>query len=98
MYTLQHIVERAAVTVDHALHIGVTEDGLTPVHLSGCGTPVVLENLGGAAEDSVSIIRAIGRAIGQRSSSTDPDYSIASRKLFAHLAITVAWQCCLMTS
>jgi hypothetical protein len=50
--------------------------------------PVVFETIGGIAVESVSIIRSIGRGISQRS-SMDPDYSIATRQLFARLAITL---------
>ena len=77
----QHVVERAAVTAGHALHIGVQRKLAS--HLTACRDVgvdfvlVVFESTGGAAED---IIRAIERAVGQRSSS--PDYSVATKQLF----------------
>jgi hypothetical protein len=85
----QHVVERAAVTAGHALHIGVPRKLAS--HLSACRdvgvdfVPVVFETVGGAAGDSISIVRAIGRAIGQRSSSQD--YSVATKQLFSRIAV-----------
>ena len=49
--------------------------------------PIVVEMLGGWCPDAVATIRSIGRALGQRSNSTDP-YD-TTKHLFGRLAIAL---------
>ena len=81
----------AASTPGHALRVGVQRK-LTS-NLSACHSvgiefiPLVVETLGGLAEDTILTIRSIGQAIGQRVGSLDP--SISTRHLFHRLAIAL---------
>ena len=84
-------VADAALTPGHALQVGVQRKLAS--NLSACrssGTdfvPLVAETLGGLAEDTISTITFISRAIADRSSSPDP--ATTSRHLFGRLAITL---------
>ena len=84
-------VAEAARTPGHALQVGVQRKLAS--NLSACrssGTdfvPLVAETLGGLAEDTISTITFISRAIADRSSSPDP--ATTSRHLFGRLAITL---------
>ena len=84
-------VADAAFTPGHALQVGVQRKLAS--NLSACcssGTdfvPLVAETLGGLAEDTISTITSISRAIADRSSSPDP--AATSRHLFGRLAITL---------
>ena len=66
----QQTIGEAAFTLGHALQVGVERKLAS--HLSACGSagvdfiPIVTEVLSGLAEDTISIIRAFGEAIGQR--------------------------------
>ena len=81
----------AASTPGHALQVGVRRK-LTS-HLANCRAagvefvPIVAETLGGLAEDTVNTVRAIGKAIAQR---TGPHVSSTSTsQLFHRLAIAL---------
>ena len=84
-------VADAALTPGHALQVGVQRKLAS--NLSACrssGTdfvPLVAETPGGLAEDTISTITYISRAIADRSSSPDP--ATTSRHLFGRLAITL---------
>ena len=63
---------------------------LTSLHAALLGTdfiPLVAETFGGLAEDTVSTVSAIARAISDRSHATDP--ATTSRHLFGRLAIAL---------
>ena len=66
----------AATHPGHALDVGVRRK--LSSHLSVCRSagvdfiPIVAETLGGLAKDTISMIRLIGRALGQRSNPSDP--------------------------
>ena len=86
-------IHETAVTPGHALNVGVQRK-LTS-HLASCRAtdvefvPIVAETLGGLGEDSISIIRTIGKAISQ---CVSPDNStITTTHLFHRLAISL-WQ------
>ena len=82
----------AASTPGHALQVGTRRKLAS--NLSACRAvgaeciPLLAETLGGLSEDSILNIRAIGRAIGLRTSSPDP--SISSKHLFGRVAI-ILW-------
>ena len=65
----QLTLHKAASTPGHALQVGVQRKLAS--HLSACRSagvdfiPVVAETLGGLAEDSIAIIRSLGKAISQ---------------------------------
>ena len=85
----------AASTPGHALQVGVQRKLAS--HLSACRAigvefvPFVLESLGGLADDSISIIRSIGRAISLRTSihESTTETSICVKQLFHRIAITL---------
>ena len=72
----QLTIKDAAQTPGHALQVGIQRK--LSAHLSACRDagvdfiPIVAESLGGLAEDTISIVYAIGKAIAQR---TDPESS-----------------------
>ena len=78
-------------TPGHALQVG-TRRKLTS-HLSACRSvgvefiPLVIETLGGLTEDTISTIRTLGQAIGQRAAA--PDSSISIKQLFHRVAIAL---------
>ena len=71
----QQTLAEAASTTSHALQVGVCRKLVS--NLSACHSvgvefvPFVIETLGGLSEDTISTIRAIGRAVGQRSGTSD---------------------------
>ena len=75
----------------HAFQVG-TRHKLTS-HLSACRSvgvefiPLVIEALGGLTEDTISTIRTLGQAIGQRAAAPDPSISI--KQLFHRVAIAL---------
>ena len=87
----EQTVREASFTPGHALQVGVQRK-LTS-SLSACrssGTdfiPLVAEALGGLAEDAISTISAIGRAINNRTGSTD--LSTSCKHLFGRVAVAL---------
>lgn len=87
----QLTLAEAAFTPGHALHVGTRRKLAS--NLSACRAagaeciPLVAETLGGLSEDSILTIRAIGRAIGLRSSAPDP--TITTKHLFGRVAIAL---------
>ena len=87
----QLTLAEAASTPGHALQVGVRRKLVS--NLSACRSvgvefvPFVVETLGGLSEDIISTIRAIGRAVGQRSGASDP--SRTSKQLFGRVAIAL---------
>ena len=87
----QLTLHEAASTPGHALQVGVRRK-LTS-HLSACRSagvdfiPVVVETLGGLAEDTIFIIRFLWEAIAQR--STPQESSTCSKQLFHRVAVTL---------
>ena len=87
----EQTIAEAAFTPGHALQAGVQRKLAS--NLSACratGTdfiPLVAETFGGLAEDTVSTVSAIARAISDRSHATDP--ATTSRHLFGRLAIAL---------
>ena len=87
---LQTLVE-AATHPGHALDVGVHRK--LSSHLSVCRSagvdfiPVVAETLGGLAKDTISMIRSIGRALGQRSNPSDP--ATSTQQLFGRFALAL---------
>ena len=85
----QHTLHEASHTPGHTLNVGVQRK--LSSRLASCRSagvefvPVVAETLGGLAEDSIRTVRAIGRAIAQRASSSS-DTSTATTQLFRRLA------------
>ena len=84
-------VQEAAHTPGHALQVGIQRK-LT-AHLSACRAvgvefvPIVAKTLGGLAEDSIATVRALGKAIAQR---TDPEnYPSCTRQLYHRLGIAL---------
>ena len=86
----QQTLGEAASTPGHALQVGVQRKLAS--HLSACRSvgvefvPVVMETLGGMAEDSISILRSLGKAIAQR---VGCDASICTKQLFRRTAISL---------
>ena len=84
-------LHEAATTPGHALNIGVQRK--IRAHLPDCRAagvdfiPIVVETLGGLADDTTTTIREIGRAISQRF-GTD---SVTTSQLFHRVAI-VLWR------
>ena len=72
----QQTMAEAASIPGHALQVGVRRKLIS--NLSACRSvgvefvPFVIETLGGLSEDTISTIRAISRAVGQRSGTSDP--------------------------
>ena len=93
----QLTLAEAAFTPGHALHVGTRRKLAS--NLSACRAaggeciPLVAETLGGLSEDSILTIRAIGRAIGLRSSAPDPTYHHHQAPLWQGCHRPVAWQC-----
>ena len=87
----EQTVREASFTPGHALQVGVQRKLASS--LSACcssGTdfiPLVAEALGGLAEDAISTISAIGRAINNRTGSTD--LSDSRQHLFGRVAIAL---------
>ena len=87
----QLTLAEVASTPGHALQVGTCRNLAS--NLSACRAvgaeciPLVAETLVGLSEDSIHTIRAIGRAIGLRSSSPNP--SISSKHLFGRVAIAL---------
>ena len=87
----QLTLHKAASTPGHALQVGVQRKLAS--HLSACRSagvdfiPVVAETLGGLAEDSIAIIRSIGKAISQR--VTPQDASTCTKHLFHRVAVAL---------
>ena len=87
----QQTLAEAASTPGHALQVGVHRK-LVSI-LSACRSvgvefvPIVIETLGDLSEDTISTIRAIGRAVGQRSGTSDP--SRTSKQLCGRVAIAL---------
>ena len=85
----------AASTPGHALQVGVQRKLAS--HLSACRSvgvefiPFVMETLGGLAEDSIFILRSLGKAIAQRVGSLDmsTDTSVCTKQLFHRTAIAL---------
>ena len=82
----------------HALDVGVSRK--LGSHLSDCRSvgmdfiPLVAETLGGLAEDTIRMTRAIGKALGKRTNPDDP--STSTKHLFGCRAIAL-WRgnaCC----
>ena len=71
--------------------------GVSASHLSACRSvgvefiPFVMETLGGLAEDSIFILRSLGKAIAQRVGSLDTstDTSVCTKQLFHRTAIAL---------
>ena len=86
----QRTLGEAASTPGHALQVGVQRK-LTS-HLSACRSagvdfiPIVMETLGGLAEDSIATLRSLGKAIAQRVGS---DTSVTTKQLFHRSAIAL---------
>ena len=84
-------LHEAATTPGHALNVGVQRK-LT-AHLANCRAagiefiPIVAETLGGLAEDTIFMIRTIGKAISHRTTTDNPSISIS--QLFHRLAISL---------
>ena len=91
----QQTLGEAASTPGHALQVGVRRK-LTS-HLSACRSigvefiPFVMETLGGLAEDSISILHSLGKAISQRVGYHDftADTSVCTKQLFHRTAIAL---------
>lgn len=91
----QLTLEGAASTPGHALQVGVQRK--LACHLAACRSagvefiPIVLETLGGMGEESVSTLRALGRAIAQRVGSLmlDSSMSKCTKQLFHRSAIAL---------
>ena len=87
----QQTLGEAASTPGHALQVGVRRKLVS--NLSACRSvgvefvPFVIETLGGLSEDTISTIRAIGRAVGQRSGTSD--LSRTTKHLFGRVAIAL---------
>ena len=87
----QQTLAEAASTPGHALQVGVRRKLVS--NLSACRSvgvefvPFVIETLGGLSEDTISTIRAIGRAVGQRSGTSD--LSRTTKHLFGRVAIAL---------
>ena len=89
----QQTLHAAASTPGHALQVGVQRK-LT-AHLSACRSagvdfiPIVLETLGGLAEDTITTIRSIRKAITQR---VTPQDSPTCRKHLFHRVAIALWR------
>ena len=91
----QHTLGEAASTPGHALQVGVRRKLAS--HLSSCRSvgvefiPFVVETLGGLAEDSISILHSLGKAISQRVGYQDfsADTSVCTKQLFHRTAIAL---------
>ena len=89
----QQTLYAAASTPGHALQVGVQRK-LT-AHLSACRSagvdfiPIMLETLGGLAEDTITTIRSIGKAITQR---VTPQDSPTCRKHLFHRVAIALWR------
>ena len=87
----QQTLADAASTPGHALQVGVRRKLVS--NLSACRSvgvefvPFVIETLAGLSEDTISTIRAIGRAVGQRSGTSD--LSRTTKHLFGRVAIAL---------
>ncbi len=85
-------VQEAATTPGHALQVGIQRITKLAAHLSACRAagvefvPLVSEVLGGLAADTITTIRAIGKAISQR---TEAENHTCTRQLFHRLAIAL---------
>ena len=81
----------ASVTPGHALNVGVQRklsSNLSACRSSGIDfVPVVFETLGGLAEDAITIISAIGRAVSDRVGSDD--HAATTKHLFRRVAIAL---------
>ena len=87
----QQTAGETTFTHDHALQVGIQRKLAS--HLSACRSagvdfiPIMTEVLGGLAEDTISIIRSFGEAIGQR---VGPQSSTTcTKKLFHHVAVSL---------
>ena len=86
----QQTLGEAASTPGHALQVGVQRKLIS--HLSACRSagvdfiPIVMETLGGLAEDSIATLRSLGKAIAQRVGS---DTSVTTKQLFHRSAIAL---------
>ena len=92
----QHTLHEASHTPGHALNVGVQRKLAS--HLAACRSagvefvPVVAETLGGLADDTIQTIKAIGRAISQRttsSSSSSLSSPSSTTQLFHCFAISL---------
>ena len=89
----QQTVGEATFTPGHALQVGVQRKLAS--HLSACRSvgmdfiPIVTEVLGGQAEDTISIIRAFGEAIGWR---VGPQSSTTCTKQLFHRVAVSLWR------
>ena len=87
----QQTLSQASVTPGHALQVGVQRklaSNLPACREAGVECiPLVVETLGGLAEDFIRTIRSLGQAIADRTSSWDPSYT--TRHLFQRLAIAL---------
>ena len=91
----QQTMGEAASTPGHALQVGVQRKLAS--HLSACRSvgvefiPFVMETLGGLAEDSIFILRSLGKAIAQRVGSLDTstETSVCTKQLFHRTAIAL---------
>ena len=91
----QQVLGKAASIPGHALQVGVQRK--LALHLSACRAvgvefvPFVMESLGGLAEDSISILQSLGRAISLRAGSQEflSDTSLCTKQLFHRIAITL---------
>ena len=87
----QQTLHAAASTPGHALQVGVQRKLTT--HLSACRSagvefiPIMSETLGGLAEDTITTIRCIGKAMAQR--VTPQDSSTCRKHLFYRVAIAL---------
>ena len=88
----QQTLAEAASTPGHAFQVAVCRKLVS--NLSACRSvgvefvPFVIETLGDLSEDTISTIHAIGRAVGQRSDTSDP--SRTSKQLRACCDCSVA--------
>ena len=87
----QQLVTQAASIPGHALEVGIHRK--LSSHLSECRAagvdffPLVAETLGGLAKDTITMIRSIGKALGQRSNPLDPQS--CSKHLFGRFSLTL---------
>ena len=84
-------VHEAAITPGYAFSVGVRHKltaHLANYHAAGIDfIPIVAEYLGGLAEDTIFMVRAIGKAVSHRTTIDIPSISIS--QLFHRLAISL---------
>lgn len=86
-------LHQAAFTPGHALNMGVWHK--LNAHLADCRAagvdfvPIVSETLGGMAEDTISVVHAIGKAISLRT-TRDTSSSVSSQ--LSHHLVILLWR------